>query len=158
MDHGEQMRGQKLRRRPAHGVHLLTGQPTIIFLTVCTKNKDRWLACEQAHSFLLQAWRKADAWQVGRYVLMPDHLHLFCAPANIGITLDNWVRFWKNRFQYDTHKTGWHWQSNHWDTRLRRSQSYDQAWEYVRQNPERAGLVTDRSQWPYQGTIHELRW
>ena len=33
------------------------------------------------------------------------------------------------------------WQSDHWDTRLRSGESYDAKWEYVRNNPVRAGLV-----------------
>jgi hypothetical protein len=72
--------------------------------------------------------------------------------------VDNWVRFWKSRFRRLTPGTSWLWQTDHWDTRLRRTESYDAKWEYVRQNPVRAGLVTHEDDWPYQGVIHELRW
>ena len=33
------------------------------------------------------------------------------------------------------------WQRHFWDTQLRRGESYDQKWDYVMQNPVRAGLA-----------------
>ena len=108
------------RKRPAHGVQIWNGVATIVVVTVCTRNRERWLACEDAHQLLLTAWNTAQAWRVGRYVLMPDHLHLFCSPVDLNITLDNWVRYWKTRFHSAVFSRGWKLQSNHWDTRLRR--------------------------------------
>ena len=52
----------------------------------------------------------------------------------------------------------WRWQVGKWDTRLRRSESYHDKWEYVRHNPVRKGLVTRAEDWPYQGMLNELRW
>jgi len=34
---------------------------------------------------------------------------------------------------------------------LRNDESYTQKWEYVRENPVRAGLVPRADDWPYQG-------
>lgn len=107
---------------------------------------------------LLAAWNEAGAWTVGRYVLMPDHLHLFCSPTNTDITLDAWIRYWKSRFRRQVSNPEWRWQPHHWDTRLRRGENYSEKWEYVRQNPVRAGLIGDPEAWPYQGECHVLRW
>jgi REP element-mobilizing transposase RayT len=52
----------------------------IVFLTVCTSHRRPLLANEAAHEVLRTVWTKAAAdygWYVGRYVLMPDHVHLF---------------------------------------------------------------------------------
>ncbi len=49
-------------------------------------------------------------------------------------------------------------QADHWDTRLRSGESDDAKWEYVRNNPIRAGLVADAGDWPFQGELNELRW
>jgi len=69
----------------------------IVFLTVCTKDRKPILANTAAHEILLEAWRAADAWKTGRYILMPDHLHLFCAPGNlIAQPLMAWVKYWKS--------------------------------------------------------------
>lgn len=53
----------------------------LIFITVCTKNRAPILANEATHNILNEAWRDADAFYVGRYIILPDHIHLFCAPA-----------------------------------------------------------------------------
>ncbi len=42
--------------------------------------------------------------------------------------------------------------------RLRREESYAQKWVYAQENPVRAGLTERVGMWPYQGTVHELRW
>jgi putative transposase len=36
---------------------------------------------------------------------------------------------------------------------LRSDESYDEKWNYVKENPVRAGLVQIASEWPYQGEI-----
>jgi REP element-mobilizing transposase RayT len=132
--------------------------PTIVFLTVCTKDRASWLNQIEVHSLLDAIWRQADAWLVGRFVIMPDHIHLFVAPSMTEIPLDNWVRYWKSQFTKKHRNDQHRWQSHHWDRRLRRVDSYAQKWDYVRHNPVRKGLVREPDEWPYQGEIHALRW
>jgi putative transposase len=52
----------------------------------------------------------------------------------------------------------WVWQSHSFHHRLRRDEDYSQKWLYAQENPVRAGLAAEIGQWPYQGTIHEMRW
>ncbi len=146
------------RRRPAHGVHIYLNEPTIVWLSVCTKHRKGWLACEKAHQCLLQAWEQADAWMVGRYMLMPDHLHLFCSPVDLGKSLTTWVTFWKRRFTQSAQEPSWRWQVGYWDTRLRRHENYAEKWQYCMHNSVKAGLVESPDDWPYQGEMNELRW
>ena len=65
------------RRHPAKGVFIFRGQPTIVFLTVCTQNRTPCLANTRVHDALVASWDDADAWLVGCYLIMPDHIHLF---------------------------------------------------------------------------------
>jgi REP element-mobilizing transposase RayT len=160
------------RRKPAQGVHIDFNQPTIVFVTACTKDRARWLACDEAHRLLAEIWRRADAWLVGNYVLMPDHLHLFAAPRFDGwgsatllrsldrpyITIERWITFWKSQFSKSHRHADWVWQPSAFHHRLRRDENCSQKWLYVQENPVRAGLAKEIGQWPYQGTIHELRW
>jgi putative transposase len=146
------------RRKPAQGVHIDLGQPTIVFVTACTKDRARWLACEEAHRLLAEVWHRADAWLVGNYVLMPDHLHLFAAPRDLHFTIERWMTFWKSQFSKAHRHADWVWQTSAFHHRLRRDESYAQKWLYVQENPVRAGLAKEIGQWPFQGTIHELRW
>jgi hypothetical protein len=39
---------------------------------------------------------------------------------------------------------------------IRHSESYSEKWEYVRQNPVRAGLATNADDWRWQGEIVRL--
>jgi hypothetical protein len=45
------------------------------------------------------------------------------------------------------------WQPGFNDHLLRNDESYTQKWEYVFQNPVRAGLVARAEDWPYAGEI-----
>ena len=146
------------RRRPAHGVFISLGQPTIVFLTVVTKDRERWLTDDGVHDALRQAWIAADGWMVGGYILMPDHLHLFAAPVKMEFTFDAWVRYWKSLVTKALNDSQKRWQTGHWDTRLRREENYRDKWEYIRQNPVRAGLVGEANAWRWQGEMNDLPW
>ncbi|PYL84056.1 MAG: hypothetical protein DMF17_11920 [Verrucomicrobia bacterium] len=133
----------------------------IIFVTVCTKNRKRILADNAAHEVLRLAWQTKPSWLIGRYVVMPDHVHLFCAPAEFpSRPLLKWVSFWKSAAARNwPHRDQLPlWQRHSWDTQLRRGENYDEKWEYVLQNPVRAGLVARTEDWRYQGELNILRW
>jgi hypothetical protein len=67
------------RKRPAATLPFhQNDEREIIFLTACTKAKKPILASPEIHELLTLTWQKARAWLVGYYLLMPDHLHLFC--------------------------------------------------------------------------------
>jgi putative transposase len=146
------------RNKPAHGVWIDPGRPTIVFVTVCTKDRRPWLATKLNHDALLKIWSDANAWVIGRYVLMPDHVHLFAAPGRHELPLDNRVRLRKSRFTHANRISEQKWQVDHWDTRLRSGESYDEKWTYVRNNPVRAGLVSSADDWPFQGELNVLPW
>ena len=92
---------------------------------------------------------------------MPDHIHLFCAPAESETQpLLPWVKYWKSSAARNWIKSADSpvWQRHFWDTQLRRSESYDQKWNSVVENPVRAGLVARSEDWSFQGELNELRW
>ena len=146
------------RKHPAHGVLISPQQPTIVFLTVCTKDLQCWLARENVHAALMKIWLSTDTWLVGDYLLMPDQLHLFCAPRDLTVTLQRWVSFWIREFSCLHLPDTGDWLGNFWDTRLRRGENYTQKWYYVRENPVRAGLVKHLDDWPFQGRMNVLPW
>lgn len=146
------------RRTPAKGVHISAGGPNWVFLTVCTENRGRWLAKESVQRALRRIWEQiATAWLVSDYLLMPDHLHLFCAPHDLKFTIERWMGFWKDRFSKLHPGTGKS-QAGGFHHRLRDGENYLEKWQYVRGNPVRAGLVTRPEDWPYFGRVHDIRW
>ena len=145
--------------KPARGVWISLANPTIVFVTVTTQNRERWAAQEIVRQTLLKAWSQAEAWVVGKYLLMPDHLYFFCAPGNPeGLTLNRWMNFWKGRFTRESTSPGWEWQSLHWDHRLRSDESYEAKWQYVVDNPVGAGLAANSGDWEWQGEVKSLVW
>ena len=133
----------------------------IIFLTVCTEKRKPILARDDIHQLLLPSWRTVDAWAVGRYVVMPDHIHLFCASNTIEpTTLEGWVHFWKSHTSRQWPRPAEQpvWQKSFWDTQLRRRDRYEDKWSYVQQNPVRHGFVARAEDWPYQGELNVLEW
>jgi len=149
------------RARPAHQpVFESHNRAAIIFLTVCTKDRKPILATDEIHKVLQTAWSAATHWLVGRYVIMPDHIHLFCAPGLFPAQpLAGWVRHWKTSIcKSVSAEAGTFWQRDFWDTQLRGHESYSLKWEYVRNNPVRARLVSTPDEWTFQGELNILRW
>jgi putative transposase len=175
-----------VRRHPVHGIKYVDGQPTIIFETFCVKNRLAILANESFHSVLQKVASESTAWLTGRYVIMPDHIHLFAADVGNEIPYENWIKYLKSQLtkemKSDTGGRGsrrsaatapipseldnskardllrFRWQTDHWDTRMRNREVYEEKWLYVLNNSVRQGLVARAEDWPYQGEIHELRW
>jgi len=108
---------------------------------------------------LAEIWSKeATAWRVGYYLLMPDHLHFFCAPHDLHFDIDAWVEFWKRQFSRRHLDQPWSWQRKSFHHRLRNRIEYEEKLAYVRENPLRKKLAEKPEEWPYQGRIHDLRW
>jgi REP element-mobilizing transposase RayT len=62
------------RKHPAHLPALNAfNQPVIVFLTICSKDRKAIFTFPDAHGQIVNAWKAAKSWIVGRYVLMPDH-------------------------------------------------------------------------------------
>ena len=146
------------RKHPAHGVLSIDGQPTVIFDTICTKDRVAWLATPEVHELLRAIWNEATAWCVGRYMIMPDHIHLFAAGTESSIEYKSWVQYWKSQFT-KRHKIAQHrWQTDDLDTRMRSADQFQDKWDYVLENPVRKGLVQRSEDWPFQGVIFDWRW
>jgi putative transposase len=146
------------RKKPATGVHTQRGRPNFVLLTTATKNRIPWLANPDVHRLLRETWVAATAWLVGDYLLMPDHMHLFCAPRDLSFTIEQWITFWKRDFRRRHEREDWCFQSRGWHHRLRKDESYSAKWLYVQENPIRKGLAKQIADWPFKGTIHLLTW
>lgn len=64
--------------------------PPLFFVTLCTLGRRNILANEAAHRTVMECGRRVEekAIALGRYVIMPDHLHLFVSgdlAFNLGI-------------------------------------------------------------------------
>jgi putative transposase len=141
------------------------GHAPLFFITVCVAGRAPILANPAAHGILLAAWRHYQpslGWLIGRYVVMPDHAHFFASRPNEGAkNLSSFVGLWKRstaiRIRAGVEQS-FAWQPEFFDHLLRSSESYEQKWEYVQENPAREGLVDRAADWLFQGELNALTW
>jgi len=87
-------------RRPPRlaRIHQAVDAP-VWFVTSCTHRRQKWLASDQVHTaFVSFAERAAGDFNVavGRYIIMPDHVHFF-ACGDQQFVLANWIGALKQR-------------------------------------------------------------
>jgi REP element-mobilizing transposase RayT len=136
-------------------------QSIIQYVTLSVARRRSLLSRRDAAAVILAAWAKASSWRVGRYVIMPDHLHLFSAPATMPAEpLKAWLLFWRAEVSRHWPRVAEKpiWQKDFFDRQLRSGESYHEKWLYVWYNPVRAGLVARPEDWPYQGELNILPW
>lgn len=127
--------------------------PPLYFITFNTLHRKPLLARKEIFdAFVAYAEKNAAQGRaVGRFVIMPDHIHLF---VRIGrdFKLNDFIRLLKQTL---TSALGAEdvWQPGFFDRLLRNSESYAEKWSYVRENPVRAGLAEKAEDWPWQGEV-----
>lgn len=132
----------------------------IYFVSANTASRFSILTVPEIHSTFLEFARLGEnrGAFIGAYVLMPDHIHLFVA-LDPETKLAAWVKSLKNFFSKTLRRLkipALHWQKGFFDHVMRSADSYAQKWDYVRDNPVRAGLVRDWQEWPFSGELHQL--
>ena len=131
--------------------------PPLYFVTFNTHRRRKILANASVQNELIRFAKKGEprGIGVGRYVIMPDHIHLFVR-GSLDFSLRQWVRILKRVLSKAISSAPPHWQPGFFDHLIRHRESYAEKWEYVRQNPVRAGLVANANDWPWQGEIVRL--
>ena len=136
-------------------------QSTIYFITFCVEHRKSVLANRRAWEICRASFDKLDQWTILAAIAMPDHLHLVAAPAaDREASVSAFAKWFKRWFNEAYSNRGlsaaegddksWRWQEGCFDRLLRSDESLSEKWEYLRQNPVRAGLVEDPDDWPYQ--------
>jgi REP element-mobilizing transposase RayT len=149
------------RSLPHHSPIDATNLSVIIYVTTNIDKRRQLLNRREAVETIVNAWRAANHWLVGRYVIMPDHLHFFCAPGVLPMTpLKRWMEYW--RATVTRHWPWPHerpiWQKDFFDRQLRSGDSYRLKWLYVWENPTVARFCAEPGCWPWQGELNVLRW
>ncbi len=139
----------------------ITVEAQVYFITVCTIRRQQILVGRPLADVVTRALRhtaEMRGWHVGKYVLMPDHIHFFCAPGDAA-DLSRFVGGFKQESTRRSWEAGWQgrlWQREFFDHLLRDGESYEQNWWYVRNNPVRAGLCLRPEDWAWQGEMARL--
>ena len=150
------------RRYPPH--HPMVDQDyrsNILLLTLCTKHRQPVRANRFVEELLLKGWLPSENWTVGKYVVLPDHIHLFCTPTLGGRSrLACWVASWKSFVTKNWRDSPVRplWQRSFWDRQMRSGEDYSSRCSYILQNPVRHHLVQNSEEWPFQGEVHNIVW
>ena len=134
---------------------------TIYFMTLCVAQRKPVLANIHAWKICREVFNKLDRWTILAAIAMPDHLHLLASPIvdrDASVTaFTKWFKRWFNEAYWicrpsvsDGVGNWWRWQEGCFDRLLRSDESLSDKWEYLRQNPVRAGLVQNPDDWPFQ--------
>ena len=133
----------------------------LYFITTCTHARRALLAQDAVRDILVNEWTDSQVrhgWAVGSYVIMPDHVHFFCRASEGRKPLPRWMQAWKQWTSKALTTTLSNavpvWQPRFFDHVLRSDESYAEKWNYVFNNPVRAGLVTRAEDWRYYGSVH----
>ena len=130
----------------------------LYFVTLCTHQRQRVLDNKELllvfAEFAQSSFTRHNI-AVGRFVIMPDHIHFFVRGPH-DFRLGSWVGLLKQTLSMYLMKQGLQlpvWQRGFFDHVLRSSESYSEKWAYVYLNPVRKGLVENPADWPYAGEI-----
>ena len=129
-----------------HRLEMIFVRSPVYFITACTHNRSEILGTPAVHQGFVEFGR---------------HFHAFVAIDPERTTLAKWMKSLKNVLSKTLRSAGVpapHWQKTFFDHLLRSSESYGQKWDYVRENPVRAGFVQKWDEWPFCGEIFALEY
>ena len=132
----------------------------LYFVTFNTWRRHPLLANDAVHKAFFNYAQKNQprGIAVGRYVIMPDHIHLF---VRMGVEqkLTQYIRLMKQVLTKQIRLTAGEeriWRPGFFDHVMRSSESYAEKWAYVRMNPVRAGLADNASEWKFAGELETI--
>jgi putative transposase len=144
------------RKKLPHAIPPWVPLESTFFITInCIPRGLNQLATPGAAAALCESFAlrmKRGLWWPRLVLCMPDHLHALMAFAPEQ-SMAKSIRDWK---RYTARQVGMRWQRDFFDHRIRHEASLIQKWDYILNNPIRAGLASDTADWPYWWTAETL--
>ena len=140
------------RKRLSHAIPDWVNTDAVFFVTICARPRGIDQLCKDHFADgLLNSVRHREElrhWWVHLAVVMPDHVHLLVSFAPEP-GMERVITAWK---RLTARNLGIARQDGLFDSRLRTARSIEEKGAYVQENPVRAGLVANASDWPYTWT------
>ncbi|WP_458734773.1 REP-associated tyrosine transposase [Zobellella taiwanensis] len=126
-----------------------------------------WLRLPPIAAMVVQNWRFFDGkrYRLIAYIVMPNHVHLLIRvypQAQLSTIVHGWKSYSAKAIQaYIRHTQGEEtvpkriWQPEYWDRYIRNQEHFDRVVEYIHQNPVKAGLVSQASNWAWSSIHHQ---
>ena len=132
--------------------------PVTYYVTACCARRQWIFDNASTVRIALESLQLIEArlgWRVAKVCFMPDHVHLLVSPQlEREQSLSQLMQRWK------TSVTLWLgreiWQLEFFDHLLRSDEKLEQKWNYIRENPVRAGLYERAEDYDYSGPPPEI--
>ncbi|HHU36125.1 MAG TPA: transposase [Treponema sp.] len=132
-------------------------------VTVRVNNKEMLLEPEEAkqlfETVLIRAKRRY-SFSLGHFVLMGNHIHLIILPhsdESLSRIMQWILSVFALKYNKMTGRTGHFWGDRFFSSVLGSLQQYLRTFDYISQNPVKAGLTEHCSTWRYSGIYHLMR-
>ncbi len=142
-------RTRPVRKELDHLIHFHGRFGATFFITICCQQRGVNQLCRKEIADVLfetaRRYHESERWYLELLLLMPDHLHMLtgiCGDTSLSILIRDFKRMTSRAANVK-------WQRNFFDHRLRHDESETEKFEYIRQNPVRAGLIQDAEEWPF---------
>jgi len=113
----------------------------------------RWLAEPEVAAVVAKVLREGTAegrYDLGSWVLMPNHVHLLLTP---GDALPRQIAWIKGRTAFEANRilkrSGSFWAKDYFDRWIRNRNEWEKVVRYVEQNPVKAGLCKAPEDWEW---------
>ena len=149
------------KRRHLHRIPiwLPLDSPVVYFVTACCYRRQRLFVADDPVRVAAECLHRCQVrhdWLISLACFMPDHVHLFAKPTRQREqSLAEFMRAWKSCVTIRLGR-GRLWQTGYFDHLLRSDESAERKWEYVRQNPVRAGLCLQPEDYAWCGSPVEI--
>jgi putative transposase len=101
-------------------------------------------------------YRDSGHYQVHRYVVMPDHLHVILTPSE-SASLEKCAQLIKGRSSHEIRSRFPVWQPGFSEHLIRDSNDFESHIRYIDDNPVKAGLVTEPREYPHGAVAGKFR-
>ena len=96
-------------------------------------------------SIVAEALRHFDGsrYELASFVVMPNHVHVLFRPLGsytLAQVMKSWKGFTARAINQRSGRQGSLWQDEYWDRMIRHQQHFQKVMNYIRRNPEKAGL------------------
>lgn len=96
----------------------------------------------------------AKRYRLYAWVIMPNHVHLIVetiSPHTLSSVIKDWKSFSAKVINRQLNREGQVWPEGYWDRYIRNATHYKNTYEYIINNPVKAGLVQHPEDWPWLG-------
>ncbi len=121
----------------------------------------RWLAEPGVAGVVAKVLREGAAeerYDLGSWVLMPNHVHLLLKP---GDTLPRQIAWLKGRTAFEANRvmkrSGSFWAKDYFDHWIRNRDEWEKVIRYVERNPVKAGLCKSPEDWKWSSAGRDTR-